>query len=335
MTLPASAPDRFHLLFAVLAWLVPRKSASIAEVAHQFTIDPADVVSLIETAACCGVPPYTADTLLDLYIDEDRIEANFGNLLERPRRLTAPEGFALVAAARAILAVPGADPNRSLERATAKLAEVLGDRGRVAVTMDPVTSLGAVRSALEARRQIEVTYYSASRDQLSVRKIEPFHLFTADGHWYVDAYCHQADAVRHFRLDRITVVVPTDEPFDAAASWAIEEKGGSAVTTGGTTTGESAEIGNMPEGSAAAFFDDAPDVEIEVPFEMKRAIDGLPVRSIAMVPGGRVRVVLPMGGVPWLERLMLVLGAGASVLSPPELTGLPARAAARVRARYG
>src|SRR5579884_3269860 len=105
----------------MLGWLARRDGASISELADRFAMEEADVVAELELAACCGLPPYTPDQLLELVVDGDTVFAFGLDALRRPPRLTPEEGFALAASARAILAVPGADASGPLASALAKL----------------------------------------------------------------------------------------------------------------------------------------------------------------------------------------------------------------------
>ena len=57
----------------------------------------------------CGLPPFV-DEMIDVFIDDDTVYVGVPRLFTRPLRLTAPEGFALVAAGRAAMQLPGADP---------------------------------------------------------------------------------------------------------------------------------------------------------------------------------------------------------------------------------
>ncbi len=108
------AGRRLHRLLAVLTWLARRGRAPVKEVAERFGLSPDELIADLELAACCGLPPYTPDQLMEIFVDDTEVVANLGAELARPRRLTAAEGFALAAAARAILSVPGSDPQGAL-----------------------------------------------------------------------------------------------------------------------------------------------------------------------------------------------------------------------------
>ena len=72
-------------------------------------------------AACCGVPPYTPDQLMEIVVTDTTVSTRVGTALARPRRLSPSEGFALATSARALLSVSGSDESGALSRALAKL----------------------------------------------------------------------------------------------------------------------------------------------------------------------------------------------------------------------
>ena len=301
---------RVRRLLAVLGWLARRGAgtAPIAEVAERFGMSEAEVVAELELAACCGLPPYSPDQLMELMVDEDEVAADLGPELSRPRRLSAAEGFTVAASARAILAVPGSDPDGVLASALAKLEAVLGDHERVSVALDDPPLLEPVRSAAEANEQLSITYYSASRDEANERVVDPHHVFSSGGFWYLDAWCHRAQDMRHFRVDRIESVRPTGEHFPPPT-------GGPPVTV----------VGPGPETATAT---------ILLPASARGLLETLPTASISDQEDGRLKVVLPVGGEAWLARLLLRAGPGAEVLEPEELIGAEDRAAGSVLASY-
>ena len=59
---------------------------------------------------------------------------------------------------------------------------------------------------------MRIRYYTAGRDAVSQRTVDPMRLLIADGRSYLEAWCRRAEAVRLFRLDRVDDVVLLDEP---------------------------------------------------------------------------------------------------------------------------
>jgi predicted DNA-binding transcriptional regulator YafY len=328
VTRPTDTAGRLRRLLAILAWLAQVQEASLDEAATRFDMSPESLVSELEMAACCGVPPYTPDQLMEIVVTDASVSARLGPALARPRRLSPHEGFALAAAARALLAIPGSDEGGALSRALAKLERALGAE-EVAVELDSPPLLPEMRAAVEDGAPVTVTYYSASSDRVSERDIHPFRLFAAEGHWYVDAWCGAADDVRRFRVDRISQV------RRMAADGAEAEQGES----GGRGTGTANDPGTGPQPGEPGFavFVPSPDnrrVRLFLDPSSTWLVESVPSAGPPEAVAGGVEVEVFVGGTAWLERLLLRLGPGARVVDPPEDRELASEAARRILRRY-
>jgi proteasome accessory factor C len=302
--------QRLRRLLAVVGWLAQVGEAPIADVARRFGMDEDELIRELELAACCGVPPYTPDTLMEIEVSETSVRAFLPPEFARPRRLTPAEGFAVAASARLIMAVPGPDDG-ALRRALSKLDAALGSREAIGVDVDAPQFLAAVRRACDAGQAVEIDYHSASRDESTTRVVEPVEVITMDGHWYLDAFCHRAGDVRRFRVDRIGAVRPHGAP--------------------GTSTPRplrAAEDSFLPGPGAV-------EVQLHLGEGAQWVPESVPVRAVAhSADGGVTDVLLDVAGMAWFERLLLQLGPQAYVVRPAELTDLAARAAAKVLKLY-
>jgi len=63
--------------------------------------------------------------------------------------------------------------------------------------------LAKIETAISRRKTIEFSYYSLERDEVSDRKVDPYHLVFRTGQFYLIGYSHERGAVRVFRLSRI------------------------------------------------------------------------------------------------------------------------------------
>ena len=126
---------RLRRLLAMVGWLAQVGEAPIAELSRRFGMDEQELVAELELAACCGTPPYTPDTLMEIEVSEHAVRAFLPAEYARPRRLTPAEGFAVAASARMLLAVPGSDDD-ALGRALTKLESALGAREVVGLDVD-------------------------------------------------------------------------------------------------------------------------------------------------------------------------------------------------------
>ena len=96
---PRRSGDRLRRLLVMLPWLMERGEVPLAEMAARFELSEAELISDLELAALCGLPPFV-DELIDVFIDEGTVFAGLPRLFTKPLRLTAPEGFALLSAAQ-------------------------------------------------------------------------------------------------------------------------------------------------------------------------------------------------------------------------------------------
>ena len=313
----AETSRRLRRLLAVIGWLAQVGEAPIAEVSQKFGMSEQELVAELELAACCGTPPYTPDTLMEIEVSDSSVRAFLPKEFGRPRPLTPAEGFAVAASARLLLAVPGSE-NDALARALAKLDAALGTREAVGLDVDAPAFLGAVQEATEAGRAIEIEYLSGSRDELTTRVVDPVQVITIDGHWYLDGFCRRAGDMRRFRVDRISSVKDAD----------ADEAGDGAASSDGDRRSRPLEEMFVPGPGAV-------EVHVRLGPTGQWVPESVPVRSVAYDGDGRITdVVLDVAGMAWFERLLLQLGPAAAVVRPPELTGLAADAARRVLARY-
>lgn len=65
------------------------------------------------------------------------------------------------------------------------------------------THFRTVASATLQRRQLRIEYHGRGRDELSEREISPQRLTRYRDNWYLDAWCHKAEGIRSFAVDRI------------------------------------------------------------------------------------------------------------------------------------
>ena len=66
-------------------------------------------------------------------------------------------------------------------------------------------------AALIQRRRLKIRYHGRRRDEESERVISPQRLTQYRNSWYLDAWCHQADGLRSFALERIRKQTLSDE----------------------------------------------------------------------------------------------------------------------------
>jgi proteasome accessory factor C len=302
------AQRRVRRLLAMLEWLASVGSAPIRDVAERFSMSEDEVVAELELAACCGRPPYSPAELMDIIVDPLEVSARLPEM-SRPRQFTAAEGVAIAAAARTLLAMSASGDDGPLARAVAKLEQALGERPAIEVELTSPPLLEQIRRAVEQRRQLDVEYLTLSRDLLTRRVIDPLRVMAVGGHWYAQAYCHRAQALRSFRVDSFKSV--KDVGPQPEHSIMLEDA-----------------PGQFTPGSDAAL------VLVSVAPEALWVVDSVPIVARRDEETGSVTIALSVSGRSWFERLALQAGPGFQVLAPLAWTSVGPDAARRILDRY-
>jgi proteasome accessory factor C len=306
----AVATERLRKVLALVPWILAHPGAHLDDLAARFSMSRRDLERELSLLQFCGLPPYTADRLIDVDLRGDRVSIRLAEYFERPLRLTASEGFALLAAGRAMLTVPGADPHGPLARALDKLADALGSPQGLVVDVGGAPNLDVLRDAAREHGQVEIDYYSYARDEMTTRRIDPLRVFHAFGAWYTAAYCHRARGERLFRVDRVRAVRATGERFAP-----------------------------RPEADRhdELVYHPHPDdlrITLRLAPSARWVPETYPTEEVLDEPGGWCTVTMAISERAWLERLLLRLGPAAEVVAPAEEADAAAVAARRLLARY-
>jgi proteasome accessory factor C len=296
-------------ILALVPWIVAHPGAGKTEIAARFGITVDQLDEDLALVLMIGVPPYSPGDYLDVEEEADGgVTIRLADYFRRPLQLTPAEGLALLAAGRALLAVPGSDPEGPLATALTKLERAL-DLPDLVVEVGAAQYLDEVRDAAARHDRLEIDYWSAGRDEVTTRRIDPAVVFFALGAWYTGAYCHRAGAERMFRVDRIRGLRATGEQFED-----------------GATEIESGEVYNPSA--------DDPSVTLRLAPAAAWVAEAYPTQSVTERSGGSLDVVLTVSEPAWLERLLLRLGPDVEVVEPAELRSAGGAAAQRVLARY-
>ncbi len=302
---------RLQRVLALVPWILAHPGVTLTELAARFEVSERELERDLELLPMCGLPPYTADRLIDVTVIDGAVEIRLAEYFERPLRLTPAEGLALLAAGRALLAVPGSDTDGPLATALDKLDGALGARGGLAVDVGASDHLERLQDAAAADERVEIDYFSFARDEMTTRVIDSWRVFHAFGAWYVAAWCHRAGAERLFRVDRVRAVRDTGEHFDPASR----------------TDDDARELVYRPR-------PEDPRVTLQLAPSAEWVVESHPHESVVRRDDGSHEVVLAISEPAWLERLLVALGPDARVVAPPELVSLGAAAAGRLRRRY-
>jgi len=278
----------------------------LEQAATDFGVSQAQIVKDLNVLWFCGMPGLGMGDLIDVDMDalegEGVIRLSNAEYLTRPLRLDSSEASALIVALRALREGSSDEVRPIVDRTLGKLEAAAGDGAALAARVDVHLPRNQARvdelrtrlsQAVDERRQVRLDYYVPTRDESTERVVDPLRVVTADGHTYLDAWCHLAEDQRLFRLDRIS----TAEVLESAVR----------------------EHGVPPRDLADGIFQPAADdlqVTLRLEPSARWVAEYYPVEQSRDEPDGGLQVTMRVGDPAWLTRLLLRLGASAEVLDP-------------------
>jgi predicted DNA-binding transcriptional regulator YafY len=153
-----------------------------------------------------------------------------------PLMFTDEEAFAVLLGLRGLRHLGLSAFAPATEGAAAKLARVLPEPLRHSIQMveeivalepgpwvvsTPVELLISVATAIRTRRRFRFAYHSYAGHP-SNREIEPYGVAHVDGRWYVAGHCLLRQALRTFRLDRVSQPEIGEEQFQIPSHFDIK-----------------------------------------------------------------------------------------------------------------
>ncbi len=92
--------------------------------------------------------------------------------------------------------------------------------------------LAVVHRGLAEQRRLHLSYYVPARDETTERDVDPMRVSVVEGRSYLEGWCRLADAVRLFRLDRITAATVLDVAGQPTCGGPAARSRGRAVPAG-------------------------------------------------------------------------------------------------------
>ncbi|MBI5936677.1 MAG: WYL domain-containing protein [Betaproteobacteria bacterium] len=99
---------------------------------------------------------------------------------------------------------------------------------RMAARQPDTRVFQTVAGATAQRRRLALGYHGRERDTVTEREVSPQRLTHYRDNWYLDAWCHKADGLRSFALDRIRGARMLDAPADDIADAELDRHFASA-----------------------------------------------------------------------------------------------------------
>lgn len=174
-------------------------------------------------------------------------------------------------------------------------------------------SLEKLRRAVRENRRVSMNYHSGNNPHGERRDLDPYALVHSIGWWYVVGWCHLRQALRTFRVDRISELLLTDQPFVLPAEFDIHAY-------------MAQEMQNIPQ------------IRVRLRFTPQNAQVAHYSRgyweTFEEQPDGAVLVTLVAPDPNWAVSSVLSYGPAVTVLDPPEIRQLVAEWALQTATQY-
>lgn len=216
------AADRVTLLMSFVPYLIDQGPVSVDQLAHHFSITPAQVQELVQLLAMSGVPGNDGyyqhqdlfDINWDLFEDHQIVELWQHVAVEATPRFSAREAAALLAGLQYISGIVPDSEKVIVVNLVQKISSgASAQPENLLISPAPVpVDLEVIRSAVSTGHSVTFSYHNASGVQAK-RLVDPLRLDLVGESWYLRAWCHDREALRTFRLDRISALSVSDNPF--------------------------------------------------------------------------------------------------------------------------
>jgi len=317
---PLQAQDKLAFLLSLVPFLMDRERISVAEAAAQFSVSAEEVRDAVRLIAVSGIPGETGqyqhgdlfDLAWDDFEDNDQIVLTHLVAIDDSPRFSGREAAALIAGLQYLSALPEHADRAAIATLMAKLSRgASAPPSQVAVEgSETDATLAIIRQSVATGMQLEFDYLD-SRGEHERRRVDPLRIESMDADWYLRAWCHLREAVRTFRLDRISSPQITTEPIAQQADDVhLPEK--------------------LVEGS-----DDDRLVTIEVASAAVALIaDYIPEGVESEEHDDRIRTTIRVSHYHGLKRLVASMPGLITVVEPAEARKVVAQWAAAGAARY-
>jgi len=316
-----AATDRLPRLLALVPYLIARPGIPIAEAAADFNVTPKQLRKDLELLWMCGLPGYGPGDLIDLSFEGETITVTYDAGMSRPLRLTAAEATALLVALRALVDTPGVVDHDAVRRSLAKIESAVGQAQPAGVVVgltmreseETRRTRAIVVSALDRHRALRIRYYTASRDEITDRTVDPMRMLLVEGRSYLEGWCRRVEAVRLFRLDRVLDIQLLDAPSQPP---------------------EEAQARDL----SAGLFQPSPQdllVTLDLGPDAAWVAEYYPTETVVPNDHGGVVATLRVADPRWVRRLALRQAGSLAVLAPTSLADEVRDDARRALAAYG
>lgn len=219
--------NRLTRITAILIQLQSKKIITAKEIAERFEVSLRTIYRDIKTLQDAGVPIGSQNGTGYFIVDGYRLP---------PISLTEEEANSLIISEAFIKKQGDKSLSKNFHSLLIKIKATLKNfqKEKVELLSSRTLSfnkgniiesnwLSDIQKSISSKSQLNITYKSISKEELTNRTIEPQAVYFTNNVWVVIAFCHLRDGIREFRLDRIRSLNPTFIPFEKLLDFNLQK----------------------------------------------------------------------------------------------------------------
>ena len=285
---------------SLLGYLRANEMVRVCQVARAFSISEKEVQKYIaylgELSVFEGYDRFERCVDIDVQDDDPNhlwISTRDTLGINAPLRFTNAQAVAIMGGLKFLESQPHIADRDAVSALIEKLGSGFSDVDPgIQIDIEPANpeTISILKSAITNDTCVSIEYGSITDQSVSSRLIEPLVLLVNENAVTVRAYCHESEAIRSFRVDRILRITGSDRP---------------------ATTAKNPDDGSAMD-SAQLSIKLLMDVELLEEFAPQTILD-------SQVLGDKVEAHIRVSAFSWIASLVLTSGGAIKVLEPPQL----------------
>lgn len=85
------------------------------------------------------------------------------------------------------------------------------------------SKISKINYSMSRGRSLNINYFSINKNNLTMRKVDPYDLIFKEGNWYIIGYCHMKGDIRNFKLNRVKSLKISNDIYMRPHTFSLKE----------------------------------------------------------------------------------------------------------------
>jgi predicted DNA-binding transcriptional regulator YafY len=219
-----------HLIEMIIT-LQYKGLTTATELAETLEVDKKTIYRYINSLNKASIPVHTKKGRYGgFYIDQE--------FYMKPSKLSKEELQSLLMAAKILTKENGFMYEKDLQKAVTKIKSLyvnsdselkyINESGNFKINeigslQNLEDKISQINYAMSRGRTLSINYFSVNRNNLTIKKVDPYNLIFREGSWYIIGYYYKNDQVQTFKISRIQSLKITDEIYMIPHTFSLKE----------------------------------------------------------------------------------------------------------------